>query len=66
MELTKEQVETLEDVFNWAVNFIEETGKDNCLFVLNESGLFERFDVDKKIKKIGELAEYIKNNIKIV
>lgn len=66
IELTKKQVETLEDVFNWAVNLIEETSKENCMFVQNEDGQFEKFDVEKKVQEITDLFNYFRDNIKVV
>ena len=66
MELTKEQAQTLEDVFNWAINLLEEENKKGCIIVENNNGEFERFDVKKKVQEITDLFNYFKDKIKVV
>lgn len=65
MELTKEQIKTLENVFNWALNLLEEKLKESVLFRQNEKGEFEKVELKDEEKKIVDLFETMKKEIKI-
>lgn len=65
MELTKEQIKTLENVFNWALNLLEEELKENVLFRQNEKGEFEEVKLKDEEKKIVDLFQIMKKEIKI-
>lgn len=65
MELTKEQIKTLENVFNWALNLLEEKLKESVLFRQNEKGEFEKVELKDEEKKIVDLFEAMKKEIKI-
>lgn len=66
MKLTKNQAKTFEEVFNWAINLIEEEDKKGCIIVENENGQFEKFDVEKKVQEITDLFNYFKDRIEVV
>ena len=65
IELTKKQIKTLEDVFNWAINLIEEESKKAYLLFMNENGRFEKFDVEKKVQEITDLFDYFREKISV-
>ena len=65
MELTKKQIKTLEDVFNYAVNALDEADTEGYLLQMDENGCFEKFDKDKKQEDIFNLWEYMKKQITI-
>ena len=66
MKLTQEQLELLNDVFSYALNALEETAQEGIMFVQNEKGEFEKFDVENKTEDIMKLAEYMQENFEIV
>lgn len=65
MKLTKEQIKTLEDTFNYAVNALEDSEETSFMFVMNDDGAFEKFDAEKKIKEITELFDVLRKNIEV-
>lgn len=65
MKLTKEQIKTLEDTFNYAVNALEDSEETSFMFVMNDDGTFEKFDAEKKIKEMTELFEVLRKNIEV-
>lgn len=64
--LTKPQAHTLENVFNWALNLLEEETKKNYIVIQAKDGLFEKFDFETESKKIVELFEYLKKHSEVL
>ena len=64
---TKEQVEILEKVFNYAFNHLEQIEQgENIIFVENGKGGFEKFDAKKEYNMIEDFANTINERLKIV
>jgi hypothetical protein len=66
VKITKKQISLLNDVFNWALNLLEDATKDSCIFEPDENGEYQQLDVEKKTNEIYELAEYLQSNFDIV
>lgn len=65
IKLTMEQIKTLENVFNWALNLIEEESQKEYVLFVNKDGLFEKFDTEKETQKINDLFDFFRDHIEI-
>ncbi len=65
LKLSQEQAKVLENVFNWALNLLEEETKKNYIIFQNVDGVFEKFDFEKESKKIEELFDFFRESIEI-
>ena len=71
IKLTKEQVKLLEEVFNYALNFMEETTENAMLFKEGKDGKFTQLkykdfesDVLALGKVLNEHIEIVKDEVK--
>lgn len=64
MRLTRKQALTLEQVFNWAINLLEEESTKGAVIV-SDGGEFKRFDFGNKMQEIEDLFNYFKENIEL-
>lgn len=62
MKLTKKQIETLEDVFSFAVDKLQREKEMSFMFEMS-NGKIKSLDIDAKLKDIDELFNYFKQNI---
>ncbi|MBR4004174.1 MAG: hypothetical protein IKI95_09060 [Clostridia bacterium] len=65
IKLTMEQIKTLENVFNWALNLIEEESQKEYVLFVSKDGLFEKFDTEKETQKINDLFDFFRDHIEI-
>ena len=65
VQLTKEELKTLEDVFNYAISYLEETMQQGIVITIKEDGTAEKFDSDAKYKEIESLFNSLKEKIEI-
>ena len=63
IKLTKEQLKTLNDVFNYALNFMEEQYEGKVLLKQDENGKFYEYKFEDFEKEVLDLAEVLKKYI---
>lgn len=66
VKITNKQLKLLNDVFSWALNFLEESSKEGAIFEKNENGEWGRLDVENKTNEIYKFAEFLQSNFDIV
>lgn len=66
IKLTTKQLKLLDDVFNYALNFMEETTKTSMLFKEGKDGKFTQVKYKDFEKDVLALAETLNKNIEII
>lgn len=64
IELTIDQIKTLEDTFNWALEGLKDAAESSMMFTENENGEFEAVDFKAKERKIEQLFRVMQKNIR--
>lgn len=59
IKLTNEQLKLLNDVFNYALNFIEEQTETSIMFKEDKDGKIVKFKYEDFEKDVMALAEYL-------
>jgi lysyl-tRNA synthetase class I len=65
IKLTKQEMKTLENVFNYAISYLEEQAGQGVMFTIKEDGTAEKFDTDKEYKNIESLFNLINDNLEL-
>lgn len=65
LQLTNTQIKLLNDVFNFAIHYLESTKDTQVLFRFDDKGMATSFDVDKFINDTVELGQYINSRLEV-
>lgn len=66
IKLTRKQMKTLDDVFNFGLNYIEQTCETTTIFREGKDGMFVKFEYKDFEKDVLEVADILKKYIEEV